>query len=157
MGWSWSPLWLLMQWNCQLIVHDVNVSLSWQCPSAGRARGFAAGVGLHFQQNRCFRGVSSSPPKRPAWFGTVSHNVSAADWFNIMIPTYQYSKSHCGDKMSDDLMTIRYPQWDFLYWQDDIFILNQGPGPGTCAPGHQQPPYRQTPNYALKGFLLLMS
>ena len=27
----------------------------------------------------------------------------------------------------DDLMTVLSPQWDFLYWQDDIFILNQGP------------------------------
>ena len=25
-------------------------------------------------------------------------------------------------------MTILSPQWDFLYWKDDIFILNWGPG-----------------------------
>ena len=31
-------------------------------------------------------------------------------WFNIKMSSYQYRKSHCGDKM-----VIR-SQWDFLYW-----------------------------------------
>ena len=26
-----------------------------------------------------------------------------------------------------DLTTVLSPQWDFIYWQYDIFILNQGP------------------------------
>ena len=34
-------------------------------------------------------------------------------WFDIKMSSYQYRKSHCGDK------TILSPQWDFLY----IFIL----------------------------------
>ena len=28
----------------------------------------------------------------------------------------------------DDPTTISSLQWDFLYWQDDMFILNRGPG-----------------------------
>ena len=31
-------------------------------------------------------------------------------------------KSHCGDKT-----VVLSPQWHFIYWLDDIFILNQRP------------------------------
>ena len=34
---------------------------------------------------------------------------------------YQHWESHCGDKM------VLSPQWDFLYWWDNIFILNRAP------------------------------
>ena len=47
-------------------------------------------------------------------------------WFNIKMPSYQYRKSHCGDK-TILWLTVLSPQWNFLYWQDNIFILNQGP------------------------------
>ena len=36
--------------------------------------------------------------------------------------SYQYRKSHCGDK------TVLSPQCDILYWYDGIFILNQPRG-----------------------------
>ena len=45
-------------------------------------------------------------------------------WFNIKMPSYWYRKSHCGDKT---IVFVLSPQWDFLYWQDVIFILNQPP------------------------------
>ena len=25
-------------------------------------------------------------------------------------------------------MTVLFPQWDFIYWWDDTFVLDQGPG-----------------------------
>ena len=43
-------------------------------------------------------------------------------WFNIMIVSYSYSKSHLWDRMI--LYDPLSPQWDFLYWQDDMVILN---------------------------------
>ena len=43
--------------------------------------------------------------------------------FNIKMSSDHYSKSHCGDKT-----IVLSPKWGFLYWQDNIFILNQGPG-----------------------------
>ena len=46
--------------------------------------------------------------------------------FNIKMSSYQYRKSHCGDKTGRKI--VLSSQWDFLYWLDDIFILNQGPG-----------------------------
>ena len=32
-------------------------------------------------------------------------------WFHIKMPSYQYKKSHCGDKTA-----VLSPQWDSLYW-----------------------------------------
>ena len=43
--------------------------------------------------------------------------------FNINNPTYQYTNSNC----EDDLMAVLSTQWEFLYWWDNIFILNQRP------------------------------
>ena len=34
-------------------------------------------------------------------------------WFNIKMPSYQYRKSHHGDKT---ILPVLSPQWDFLYW-----------------------------------------
>ena len=36
-------------------------------------------------------------------------------WFNINMSSYQYRKSHCGDKTVERWSYIS-PQWDFLYW-----------------------------------------
>ena len=44
-------------------------------------------------------------------------------WFNMKMPSYQYGKYHGGD------MTVLSAGWNFLYWWDDIFTLNQGHGP----------------------------
>ena len=62
--------------------------------------------------------VTSSSPK--SGFKQFRHPGPRC---NNKIPSYQYRKCHCGDK------TVLSPQWDSLYWQEDIFILNQGPGP----------------------------
>ena len=43
---------------------------------------------------------------------------------DIKMSSYHYRKSHCGDKT----ILRPSPQWDFLYWWDVIFILNQDPG-----------------------------
>ena len=40
----------------------------------------------------------------------------------ISISSHQYRESHCG--------TVLSPQWNFLYWYDGIFILNQERGEG---------------------------
>ena len=34
--------------------------------------------------------------------------------------------SNIGNPIMDNLITVLYPQRDFLHWQDDMFILNQG-------------------------------
>ena len=81
-------------------------------------------------------------------------NTASSCW--ILSPSYQYRKSHCGDKaislpsylhnrtfyisnwdyivilnkspdLRDCFTTVLSPQWDFLYWQDYILVLNQGP------------------------------
>ena len=62
--------------------------------------------------------------------------LSPGGWFNIKMTSYQYRKSHYGDKM-----IFLSPQWDFLYWSDNIFILNQGPehvnsNPNSLWPSH---------------------
>ena len=40
---------------------------------------------------------------------------------------YQHRKSHFGDK-TIKITVVLSPQWGFLYWEDNIFILNQNPG-----------------------------
>ena len=37
-------------------------------------------------------------------------------WFNIKILSYQYRKSHCGDKTILRPTTVLSPQWNLLYW-----------------------------------------
>ena len=61
--------------------------------------------------------------------GYPSHPMQRGQ-FNIMMSSYQYRKSHCGDKMilqPSYLHSVLSPLWNFLYWLDDIFILNQDP------------------------------
>ena len=55
------------------------------------------------------------------WTSDINSSMYSGLWINIKM-SYQYRKSHCGDK------TTLSPQWIFLYGID-IFTLNQGPDP----------------------------
>ena len=71
----------------------------------------------------------------------INHNLGWCNWkfsntwspggcLNMKILSYQYRKYHGGIKT---ILWLSY--LDFLCWQDDIFILNQGPGyneTGSC-------------------------
>ena len=56
----------------------------------------------------------------------TENTICRAAWSQLKIPSYLICK---GNPIVEIrwFTTILCPQWDFLYWQDVIFILNQGP------------------------------
>ena len=51
-----------------------------------------------------------------------SNQLVARGWFDVKMPSYQYRNSHCGDTTILRPTIVLSPQWDFLYWSEDVCI-----------------------------------
>ena len=67
-------------------------------------------------------GPVNSPHKWPVTWKMFPFDDVVMQCKDVNLPVYEIPLWRL-----DDLIIVLSPQWDFLHWYDDIFILNQGP------------------------------